>query len=303
MTDNGDNDPDANDDDWSDDVFEAAGTGQTTPSDVPAPKPPAPQVPDTTPAPYPEGPATTYSSDSSRELPVGIEPQPQFGRRSPQYGPQPDADGYYPSDYYVGADWVRIVLRGLATVAVTIALVGGGIYLFDRYDPIGDVAIGADATPTPIPLVPVYQCAGDADPVSEMVAPATSLIAGRTADSRWLAFRSPQPPPLQLWVRSSWMPDFDAFALGIVSCATSPTEFPAPLNVPTPLPTIGVGDTGAPAAPAAGGASTNDEPLATPTPLPEPTAIPTATPPPTPTPTETPTPSPAPTATPDSGDG
>lgn len=303
MTDSGNDDRGTDNGDWSDDLFEAAGSGRTQPREVPAPESPPSPVPDTTPAPYPEGPATTYSSDAQQQLPVGLEPQPRFGRRSPQYGPQPDADGYYPSDYYLGADWVRIVLGGLAAVAMAITLVGGGIYLFDRYDPIGDATVTADATPTPIPLVPVYQCAGDADPVSEMEAPAKSLIAGRTADSRWLAFRSPQPPPLQLWVRSSSVPDFDAFALGIVSCATSPSEFPAPLNVPTPLPTIGVSDTGAPADPTTDGTGQSDEVLPTPTALPEPTPVPTATPEPTATPTETPTPSPTPTATPDSGDG
>ena len=62
---------------------------------------PPPSAPDGTggyrAGPYPAGPP--------------VAPQPQFGRRAPRQGPRPDADGYYPSDYYLGTDWMRVVRR------------------------------------------------------------------------------------------------------------------------------------------------------------------------------------------------
>jgi hypothetical protein len=74
----------------------------------------------------------------------------------------------------------------------------------------------------------VFQCAGDPDPVAQMIAPGALLIAGRTADSRWLAFRNPEPPPLQLWVAARDVPTFVPSDVGVVSCATAPDEFPTP---------------------------------------------------------------------------
>ena len=58
--------------------------------------------------------------------------------------------------------------------------------------------------------------------------PGALLIAGRTADSRWLAFRNLEPPPLQLWVEARDVPTFVPSTVGIVSCATAPNEFPPP---------------------------------------------------------------------------
>lgn len=162
----------------------------------------------------------------------------RFTRREPMHGPPPDEDGLYPSDYYVGPDWMRIVVGGLITVTILLGLAAGGLYLVDRFDPRDDETSTEEATPTPVPFVPVFQCAGDAQAVSQMTAPADSLIAGRTADSRWLAFRNPQGTPLQLWIRSSSVPDFDAQSVGIVSCARSPNEFPTPIGAATPLPTL-----------------------------------------------------------------
>lgn len=188
--------------------------------------------------PYPAGPP---QPPGHPEAP-GYQGAQRFGRRAPRRGPQPDAQGYYPSDYYIGPDWMRIVVGGLVGAIVLVALVGGGFYLYDRYGPDGEEEITAVATPTPLPLVPVFQCAGDAQPVTEMMAPTDALIAGRTADSRWLAFRNPSAPPLQLWVRATSVPDYDAQQVGIVSCASSPNEFPtpataprAPVATPTPL--------------------------------------------------------------------
>ncbi|MGI9624585.1 MAG: hypothetical protein ACR2PK_17265, partial [Acidimicrobiales bacterium] len=141
---------------------------------------------------------------------------------------------------------------------------------------------------TPIPVVPVYECAGDSQPVSESPAPSVVLIAGRTADSTWLAFRNPNAPPLQLWIRSSQVPGFDATTVGIVSCASSPQEFPTPRGQDAPA-TPSVPNTPTP--------SLTPQPDATPTPVPTPTAVPptsTPVPPPTPTPEPPPPPTPEP---------
>ncbi|MGI9622099.1 MAG: hypothetical protein ACR2PK_04615, partial [Acidimicrobiales bacterium] len=89
---------------------------------------PPPSTPDGAPGhragPYPAGPP--------------VPTQPQFGRRAPQQGPQPNADGYYPADYYLGTDWTRVVLAGLALMVLAIALISGGFFLFDRFDPRDD---------------------------------------------------------------------------------------------------------------------------------------------------------------------
>ena len=202
---------------------------------------PPPSAPDGTggyrAGPYPAGPPTA--------------PQPQFGRRAPRQGPQPDADGYYPSDYYLGTDWTRVVIGGLITLTLGIAAVAAGLWLYDEFDPRdNDDEVVAEATPTPVELVPVFECAGDQTAVTEIPAPNVLLIAGRTADSRWLAFRNPAAPPVQLWVEAERVPDFDTSSVGVVSCATSPQEFPTPRVVgeapsgppptsrptPTPLP-------------------------------------------------------------------
>lgn len=257
----------------ADDIFTRAGEGvsdagsepESTDSPAPAEQPgPAtwsglnPNYPDAPPpgfvpgpntgqpAPYPDGPPTPRHHDPYPDGPpqaISHQPAPypdgppQFGRRPPQQGPRPDADGYYPGDYYVGPDWMRIIVGGLAAVTVFIAAAAGGLWLWDEYAPTDDDEI-AQATPTPLPLVLVYECAGDPQPVAEMLAPDPALVVGRTADSRWLAFRNPQAPPLQLWVRASAVPDFAAFDVGVVSCADSPDAFPTPASVPTPVPTI-----------------------------------------------------------------
>ncbi len=182
----------------------------------------------------PEPTPTPYSA-----APGQVPQPPAFGRRAPIHGPPADQHGYYPSDYYIGPDWMRIVVGGLTAAVILMAIAAGGLWLWDEF---GDSATTddeiAEATPTPIPLVPVYQCAGDGQPVTQILAPAEILIAGRTADGRWLAFRNPQAPPRQLWVRSSALPDFDTSTVGVVSCATSPDEFPTPVGRSTPVPTI-----------------------------------------------------------------
>ena len=203
---------------------------------------PPPSAPDGTggyrAGPYPAGPP--------------VAPQPQFGRRAPRQGPRPDADGYYPSDYYLGTDWMRVVIGGLLTLSLGVAAVAAGLWLYDEFDPRDDdEEVVTELTPTPIELVPVYQCAGAQTAVPEIPAPNALLIAGRTADSRWLAFRNPAAPPVQLWVEAVNVPDFDTSTVGVVSCATSPQEFPTPRGTgaapsgppptsgptPTPLPT------------------------------------------------------------------
>lgn len=189
---------------------------------------PPPAAPDGTggyrAGPYPAGPPAT--------------PAPQFGRRAPRQGPRPDADGYYPSDYYLGADWTRVVIGGLVTVVLGIAAVAAGLWLYEEFDPRDDgEEVITEVTPTPIELVPVFACAGDQTAVTEIPAPNALLVAGRTADSRWLAFRNPAAPPVQLWVEAERMPSFDPGTVGVVSCAASPQEFPTPRNVgaaPTP---------------------------------------------------------------------
>lgn len=227
------------------------------------------------------------------EYPAGppLPPQPQFGRRAPRQGPVPDADGFYPSDYYLGVDWLRVVLTGLAGTVVLIGLVAGGLYLFDRFDPRDDENEVAAVEPTVVPEVEVYACAGDPDPVTTMPPPEAFLIQGRDAGSRWLAFRNPQSGRRQLWVRSSALPAFDASGLGVVSCAASDLEFPTPIGAPTAQPTVGPPPT-----------PTTLGDVPTPTPVATPTPEPTATPTPTPEPTATPTP-PPPTATPEPPDG
>ncbi len=179
--------------------------------------------------------------------------QPSFGRRAPRQGPRPDADGYYPGDYYLGTDWTRVVIGGLLAITLSVIAVAAGLWLYDEFDPRNeDDEVATEATPTPVALVPVYACAGDAAAVTETPAPNPLLIAGRTADSRWLAFRNPAAPPLQLWFLASELPDFDASTVGVVPCASSPQEFPTPRAIagelpdrppptsgptPTPLPT------------------------------------------------------------------
>ncbi len=195
------------------------------------------------------------------EYPAGppIASQPQFGRRAPQGPRRADADGFYPSDYYLGVDWMRVVLGGLMATVLIVALVGTGLYLFDRFDPRDDDDDVEVVEATLIPEVDVYACAGDPSPVSSMAPPASFLISGRDAGNRWLAFRNPQSGRRQLWIRSSAIPTFDPSTVGVVSCATVDTEFPTPLSGATP-------SSGANAAPtsAAGGGPT-------PTPVPTPT--------------------------------
>ena len=212
-------------------------------TDAPAPRPtsyqpprrgsfgyhaPPPSAPDGTggyrAGPYPAGPPTA--------------PQPQFGRRPPRHGPRPDADGYYPSDYYLGTDWTRVVIGGLLTVTLGVLAVAAGLWLYEEFDPRDDDdEVVAEVTPTPIELVPVFACAGDAVPLTEIPAPNVLLIAGRTADSRWLAFRNPAAPPVQLWVLAEQVPEFDPSDVGVVSCATTPQEFPTPRGVGVAVPT------------------------------------------------------------------
>jgi hypothetical protein len=235
--------------------------------------------------------------------------QPQFGRRAPQRGQQPNAEGFYPSEYYLGTDWTRVVVGGLASLVLLLGIAILGFYLFDRFDPTdssGDETAIEEQT-TPVSEVPVFACAGDPDPVSNMAPPQSFLISGRDAGNRWLAFRNPQSGGRrQLWLRASSVPTFDPSSVGVVSCAASDVEFPTPASGPTaaPAPTPDPD-----AAPTVGPDQPTPTPVATPTP--EPTSTPTPTPTATPEPTATPTPEPtatptvtpaAPTSTPDPGD-
>ncbi len=289
-----------------DDFFSAAGGSPREAGDdppvqeppaapEPAEEPPIEVAPTSQKSVYADTEAAAPPPDRSYPYSPAEPATPQFGRRPPQRDRRPDADGYYPSDYYIGPDWMRIVVGGLAATVLLVGVVGLGFYLFDRFDPTTDDSAIADATPTPLPVVPVYECAGDPDPVTEMSPPADLLVAGRTADSRWLAFRNPRQPPLQLWVRAVSLPEFNTLTVGIVRCATSPDEFPTPANAPTPLPTLAPDAT--PAVSPTPEATVTES---TPTPLVAPTTAPTATAEPTavPTATEVPTATPEPTAVP-----
>lgn len=154
-----------------------------------------------------------------------------FERRQPSHGPRPDEYGYYPDDYYLPTDWPRLITKAVLGLAVVLVLAIAGFELYDRYSPTRvDDEAEAEPTPTPIPLVEVFVCAGDAEPVAQREPPSELLIAGRTADSRWLAFRNPEAPPLQLWVLAADVPDFDPSTVGLVSCADSPDTFPTPFG-------------------------------------------------------------------------
>ena len=233
--------------------------------------------------------------------------QPQFGRRSPRRGQQPDADGFYPNEYYLGADWTRVVVGGIASLVLVLGIAILGFYLFDRFDPTdtSDDETDLSEPAAPVTEVAVFACAGDPDPVTNMAPPQSFLISGRDAGNRWLAFRNPQSGGRrQLWIRAASVPTFDPSTVGIVSCASSGIEFPTPAGAPTtsPVPTADPEATPIPDQP-------TPTPVATPTPAPTATPAPTPTPTPTPTPepTATPTPTPEPTATPtsppDSDDG
>jgi hypothetical protein len=187
-----------------------------------------------------------------------MNPQPQFGRRAPQRAQRTDADGFYPGDYYLGVDWMRVVLGGLMATVFIVALVGTGLYLFDRFDPRDDNEEVEVAEATPPPVVDVYACAGDPEPVTSMEPPPSFLITGRDGGNRWLAFRNPQSGRRQLWIRSSSVPTFDPSTVGVVSCATGDVEFPTPLSGPTPSSGVGV------ATPSSGGPTPT--PVQTPTP-------------------------------------
>lgn len=151
-----------------------------------------------------------------------------FQRRAPHTGPEPDEYGYYPDDYYVPPNWPRLFARLVVAAVLLSALAVAGLELADRFEQSDDDEQRAEPTATPRSEVAVYQCAGDPDPVAQLPPPAAILIAGRTADSRWLAFRNPEPPPLQLWVEARDVPTFVPSTVGVVSCASEPDEFPTP---------------------------------------------------------------------------
>jgi hypothetical protein len=184
---------------------------------------------------YPEGPPAP--GPLSAPTPVAAWGTPRlpppggqgFERRSPRTGPQPDEFGYYPDDYDLPPNWAQVFLKLAVAVVLVAALAVAGLEISDRFATSGDDDTAtAEPTPTPSTEVAVYECAGDPDPVAQLPPPAALLIAGRTADSRWLAFRNPEPPPLQLWVEARDVPTFVPSTVGIVSCAAAPDEFPTP---------------------------------------------------------------------------
>jgi hypothetical protein len=184
---------------------------------------------------YPEGPpAPVVASGPAPAATWGTPRLPPpggqgFERRAPRTGPEPDEYGYYPDDYYLPPNWAALFVKVVVAAVLVAALAVAGLEISDRFA-AGDDDETADAEPTPTPstMVAVYECAGDPDPVAQRPPPGALLIAGRTADNRWLAFRNPEPPPLQLWVAASDVPTFVPSTVGIVSCASAPDEFPTP---------------------------------------------------------------------------
>ncbi len=181
---------------------------------------------------YPDGPTapTPVAAAASPSWGTPRLPPPGgqgFERRAPRTGPEPDEYGYYPDDYYLPPNWPRLFAKLVVAAILLAALAVAGLELVDRFEQSDDET-RAEPTPTPRSEVAVYECAGDPDPVAQLPPPAALLIAGRTADSRWLAFRNPEPPPLQLWVEARDVPTFVPSTVGIVSCASAPDEFPTP---------------------------------------------------------------------------
>jgi hypothetical protein len=198
------------------------------PTDVPIADEAAPGV-----SVYPDGPPAPLSTPPATTAPVWGTPRLPppggrgFARRAPRTGPEPDEHGYYPDDYYVPPDWTRLFARLVVAAVLVATLAVAGLEIADRVESSDDET-RVEPTPTPATEVAVYECAGDPDPVALLPPPGTLLIAGRTADSRWLAFRNLEPPPLQLWVEARDVPTFVPSTVGIVSCATAPDEFPTP---------------------------------------------------------------------------
>lgn len=189
--------------------------------------PPGPSVyPEGPPAPSPVSvPATAPAWGTPRLPPPGGQ---GFERRAPRTGPEPDEYGYYPDDYYLPPNWGLLFLKLTVAAVVVAVLAVAGLEISDRFSASDDDEVTAEPTATPSTQVAVYECAGDPDPVALLPPPGALLIAGRTADSRWLAFRNPDPPPLQLWVEARDVPTFVPSTVGIVSCASAPDEFPTP---------------------------------------------------------------------------
>ncbi len=175
-------------------------------------------------------------------------------------------------DYYLGTDWLRVAVGTLASLILLVGIGGLGYYLFDRIDSNTTVSASPTSTAVASLEVDVFRCAGDEQPLGRQPAPAAALIGGRNAAGTWLAFRNQQPPPRQLWVRAADVPTFEPSSVGIVSCATSDTEFPTSVAGPTPTPDASTTPDATPF------------PTATPKPTPTPLPVATATPRPTPTP-------------------
>lgn len=222
-----------------DDIFAAAvGSPDPAVAGADAPDRAAEGVPDedtpTGPSVYPEGPPAPVRQ--SAPVPAAAWGTPRlpppggrgFQRRAPRTGPEPDEYGYYPDDYYLPPNWAALFAKVLVAALIVAVLAVAGLEIADRFAADDDETTDVGPTPTPSTTVAVYECAGDPDPVALLPPPGSLLIAGRTADSRWLAFRNPEPPPLQLWVAASDVPTFVPSSVGIVSCASAPDEFPTP---------------------------------------------------------------------------
>ena len=180
---------------------------------------------------YPDGPPAPSAPQHAPVWGTPRLPPPGgrgFARRAPRTGPEPDEHGYYPDDYYLPPDWTRLFARLVVAAVLIATLAVAALEISDRVATRDDDETRVEPTATPATEVAVYECAGDPDPVAQLPPPGALLIAGRTADSRWLAFRNLEPPPLQLWVEARDVPTFVPSTVGIVSCATSPDEFPTP---------------------------------------------------------------------------
>jgi hypothetical protein len=220
-----------------DDIFAAAvgAPDPVAPADADADR--APADADTPPGTsvYPEGPPAPGPLSVPAAAPTWGTPRlpppggQGFERRAPRTGPEPDEYGYYPDDYYLPPNWAALFVKVAVAAFLVAALAVAGLEISDRFatGDDDDDAI-SEPTATPSTQVAVYECAGDPDPVAQLPPPGALLIAGRTADSRWLAFRNPEPPPLQLWVEARDVPTFVPSTVGIVSCASAPDEFPTP---------------------------------------------------------------------------
>jgi hypothetical protein len=223
-----------------------------------------------TPPPRPAPAAARPVETRGRAVAAPGQGRPPTRPYPPGYGPPPARPA--PPDYYLGTDWLRVAVGTLASLILLVGIGGLGYYLFDRIDSNTTVSASPTSTAVATLEVDVFRCAGDEQPLGRQPAPAAALIGGRNAAGTWLAFRNQQPPPRQLWVRAADLPTFEPSSVGIVSCATSDTEFPTSVAGPTPTPDASTTP------------DTTPFPTATPKPTPTPLPVATATPRPAPTP-------------------